>query len=114
MKKSTIRIKALEKEMKLIDQKHNMAEAHLKEMAEQRAKYSEMAINKAETAIWEKTEASNHKYNLLKEQAGEFATKENVVTAIAGIKVQVAWLTKIILMASGGLAVIIWLLNRME
>lgn len=114
MKKSAIKIKALEKQVKLIDEKHCMANAHLKEVAELRAKYSDMAISKAETALWERMDSSNHKYAQMKEQAGEFATKENVETAIVGIKIQLAWMTRIIWLASGALAVIIWLLDRME
>lgn len=78
------------------------------------AKYNDKAIDKAEASIWDKTLQNNHKYDLLKDQSAHFVTKDQFDSAMTGMKTQIAWLTKIILMGMGGLAVIIWLLNRME
>lgn len=114
MKKSTIRIKELEKQVKLIDKINCLQNAHTNKAAALTAKYNDRAINKAEKSILEKTLQNNHKYDLLKDQAVHFVSKDQFESAMAGMKIQIAWLTKIILMGMGGLAVIIWLLNRME
>lgn len=114
MKKSAIKIKALEKQVKLIDKIHCLKNAHTNKIAELTAKYNDKAVDKAEASIWDRTLQNNHKYDLLKDQSVHFVTKEQFDAAMAGMKVQLTWLTKIILMASGALAVIIWLLNRME
>ena len=51
---------------------------HLKEVAALTNRLSEIAIQKAETAMTERMEASNNKFALLKEQAATLPTKEEI------------------------------------
>ena len=65
--------KALHRELKLRTK-------HLDEQMKLRAKVSDIAIQKGENATMEWKESSNNKYALLKEQAAEFASKQEVET----------------------------------
>ena|SRR5688572_15307218 len=94
MKKSTIRIKALQKEV-------DLKTKHLSEVIKLRSQLSDIAINKAETAMTERQESSNGKYELMKEQAARFATKED----LKGVSAQMNILQRIIWIGLGGLMV---------
>jgi protein involved in polysaccharide export with SLBB domain len=65
--------KALRRELKLRTK-------HLDDLIKLRSKVSNIAIQKGENATMEWKESSNNKYALLKEQAGQFASKEEVET----------------------------------
>lgn len=64
----------------------------LKREVDLRSQLSEMAIRKSETAMLERMESSNNKFGLLKEQAGDFATKADLGN-----------ISKLVYMGMGGL-----------
>jgi len=51
---------------------------HLKEVSELKSRLGDLAIQKAETAMTERMEASNNKFALLKEQAAMLPTKGEI------------------------------------
>lgn len=67
-----------------------------------RSKLGRIALEKSEAALFERMESSNNKFGLLKEQAGEFATKSD----LKSIDAQVSLLTKFVYIGIGGLIVI--------
>lgn len=90
------RTKALRRELEL-------KTAHLDQLIKLRSKLSEIAIKKSETAMLERMESSNNKFGLLKEQAGEFASKKEVET-----------LQKMVYIALGGFIVVEFLLKYLQ
>lgn len=128
-RETNFRVEALAREMRLRDQKQALANRHQREIGDLRAQLSDKAISKAETALWERMDAGNHKYAQMKEQAERFATHDGLTAAVAKIEaliissnsthkadiakvtVRVDWLTRIILMASGGFIVIVFLIK---
>ena|SRR5688572_16548725 len=69
---------AVEKEYYTIKEVLELKTEHLKEIAELRSRLSELAIQKAETAMSDRMEASNNKFALLKEQAATLPTNGEI------------------------------------
>ena len=68
---------------------------------ELRAKMSDIAINKAETSILERQEASNGKYELLKEQTAIFESKYASKTEVHNLRESISTLAKIVYIGLG-------------
>lgn len=69
---------AVEKEYYSLKEVMEIRTEHQKQIDELRWKLSETAINKAETAMTERMEASNNKFALLKEQAAVLPSKNDL------------------------------------
>jgi hypothetical protein len=75
-----------------------------------RAKMSSIAINKAEKSILERQEASNGKYDLLKEQSAKFEATYSTKSEVRAISEAVASLSKIVYIGLGILAALQFLI----
>lgn len=74
---------------------------HLQKEIKLRAKLSAIAINKAETTILERQEASNGKYDLLKEQTARFEAQYATKTEVKALIESISTLSKIVYIGLG-------------
>lgn len=80
---------------------------HVREIIELRSQLNETAIHKAEIAVNERMESSNNKFGLLKEQATEFVTKNQLMP----IEKQLSILTRMVYVGLGGIIVLEFILR---
>jgi hypothetical protein len=84
---------AIEKEQYTLKEVLEIKTNHLKEIAALRDRMSELAINKAETAMSERMESSNNKFALLKEQAAMLPNRNDVESVRTECNIKITALT---------------------